>query len=42
MSQMHACFGDVGSFLKDDDMDLPPVTRQKLLAVLNDVPQCRN
>lgn len=41
MSQMHASFGDVASFLKDDDMDIPPVTRQKLLAVLNDVPQCR-
>ena len=41
MSQMHTFFGDVASFLKDDDMDLPPVTRRKLLAVLNDAPQCR-
>ena len=32
MSQMHASFGDVASFLKDDDMDLPPVSYKTKVA----------
>ena len=38
--QMHDCFGDVAAFLRDDP-DLPAITRQKLVAVLDDDPQCR-
>ena len=38
--QMHDCFGDMAAFSRDDP-DLPAVTRQKLVAVLDDDPQCR-
>ena len=40
MHQMHKCFGDVTSFVRDYT-DLPAITKKKMVDILNDVPQCR-